>query len=123
MLSMHGSVALTYLSHRSIARQLERNSRSEEAPEIPPHASSWRSPVTSSALLPFRSSLSRGLSGPAAHHSPTQQPVRPGLFRRILEAVAQANQRRAERVIAAYVARNGGKLTDSLERRNERSFL
>ena len=79
--------------------------------------------MTSSALLPFRSSLSRVLSGPAAHHSSTQQPVRPGLFRGILEAVMQANQRRAERVIAAYVARNGGKLTDSLERGIERSFL
>ncbi len=79
--------------------------------------------MTSSAILSFRSSLSRSLSGPAAHHSSTQQPVRSGLFRRIVEAVAQANQRRAERVIAAYVARNGGKLTDSLERGIERSFL
>jgi hypothetical protein len=41
----------------------------------------------------------------------------------VLDAVAQANQRRAERVIAAYVARNGGRLTDSLERGIERSFL
>ena len=79
--------------------------------------------MTSSALLPFRSSLPRTPSGPAANRSSVQQPVRPGLFRRILEAVAQANQRRAERVIAAYVARNGGKLTDSLERGIERSFL
>lgn len=79
--------------------------------------------MTSSALLPFRSSLSHDLSGPAAHPSPTQQPARPGLLHRIVDAVAQANQRRAERVIAAYVARNGGKLTDSLERGIERSFL
>jgi hypothetical protein len=123
MLQLHRSCVLTYLSQCSITRQLESNSRPEEAPEISPHASSWRSPVTSSALLPFRSSLSRGLSRPPAHDSLTQQPLRPGLLRRILEAVAQANQRRAERVIAAYVARNGGRLTDSLERRNERSFL
>jgi hypothetical protein len=37
--------------------------------------------------------------------------------------VAQANQRRAERVIAAYVARNGGRLTDSWNGGIERSFL
>jgi hypothetical protein len=36
--------------------------------------------------------------------------------------VADWNRRKAEREIAAFVARNGGKLTDSLERLIERSF-
>lgn len=79
--------------------------------------------MTSSALLPLRSALSRGLLEPAAHHSSVQQPVRPSLLRRVVEAVAQANQRRAERVIAAYVVRHAGRLTDSLERGVERPFL
>jgi len=50
-------------------------------------------------------------------------PARPNLFRRIIDAVAESNRRKAEREIAAFIRRNGGKLTDSLERGIERSFL
>jgi hypothetical protein len=79
--------------------------------------------MTSSALLPFHSSAPAA-GNPAAHQAATPSPQeRRSLFRAVLEAVADANQRRAERAIAAYVARNGGRLTDDLERRIERSFL
>ncbi len=79
--------------------------------------------MTASALLPVRSWVSSKLSGTAGHRAPTLWPIRASLFRRIVEAVADSNRRKAEREIAAFVARNGGKLSDSLERHIERSFL
>jgi hypothetical protein len=42
---------------------------------------------------------------------------------RMLDAIAEANQRRAEREIAAYIRRNGGAISDHVERGIERSFL
>ncbi len=41
---------------------------------------------------------------------------------RIIDAVADANRRKADREIARYIERNGGRLTDNLEREIERSF-
>ncbi|HEX2552651.1 MAG TPA: hypothetical protein VHL98_03055 [Microvirga sp.] len=41
---------------------------------------------------------------------------------RLVNAVGDANQRRAEREIARVLRRNGGKFTDSLDRGIERSF-
>ncbi len=78
--------------------------------------------MTTSAFLPVLSRVSSKLSGSAGYPAPTLWPIRTSLFRRIVEAVADWNRRKAEREIAAFVARNGGKLTDSLERLIERSF-
>ena len=41
---------------------------------------------------------------------------------RVVNAVGEANRRRAEREIGLAIKRNGGKFTDSLERGIERSF-
>jgi dephospho-CoA kinase len=42
---------------------------------------------------------------------------RPRSFaRRIIDAIAASNQRRAEREVAHYIALNGGRLTDGIER-------
>ena len=42
---------------------------------------------------------------------------RPRSFaRRIVDAIAASNQRRAEREVARFIALNGGRLTDGLER-------
>jgi hypothetical protein len=48
---------------------------------------------------------------------------RRGLFLRLMDALAEANQRKAERVVAEYIRRNGGTLTDDLERNIRRSFF
>ena len=42
---------------------------------------------------------------------------RPGLLRRIYDAVFEARQRQAERVAADYIERSGGRFTDDIERR------
>lgn len=54
--------------------------------------------------------------------SPAAAPRR-SLLLRVVDAVAEANRRRAEREIAAYVRRNGGAISDAIERGIERSFL
>ena len=38
------------------------------------------------------------------------------LFLRIVDAIANANRLKAEREIARYITRNGGQLTDRMER-------
>ena len=48
---------------------------------------------------------------------------KPGLLRRIVSAMQEARQRQAEREIALYLSRNGGKFTDEAEREIERRFL
>jgi hypothetical protein len=40
-----------------------------------------------------------------------------GLLRRVIDAISQSRQRRADREIARFLARSGGRLTDDLERR------
>lgn len=46
-----------------------------------------------------------------------------GPLRRLFEAIEQANIRQAEREIARYLSRRGGKFTDEAEREIERRFL
>jgi hypothetical protein len=41
---------------------------------------------------------------------------RPGFWRRVFERMVAAQQRRAEREIAAYLKSHGGLLTDDMER-------
>ncbi len=41
---------------------------------------------------------------------------RPGFWRRVFERMVAAQQRRAEREIAAYLGSRGGLLTDDMER-------
>jgi hypothetical protein len=53
----------------------------------------------------------------------TTAPAKPGLFARAIEAIHQAQTRRAEREIARFIERRGGRLTDELERRIERHFV
>ena len=54
----------------------------------------------------------------------SDQPSRskPGLWRRWLDAMLNAQQRRADREIARYLATRGG-ITDDIEREIERLFL
>jgi hypothetical protein len=47
----------------------------------------------------------------------TRGRARPGLWTRLRAALAQAHLERTEREIALYIAENGGRLTDQLERR------
>jgi hypothetical protein len=60
------------------------------------------------------SSLDALLAPPARRLSP---------FQALLRAMIQSRQRQADREIARYIALNGGKLTDEIERRIERRFL
>jgi hypothetical protein len=53
----------------------------------------------------------------------TPAATRPGLFTRFFRALHDARLRQAEREIAFYLDRTGGKLTDSTEREIERLFL
>jgi hypothetical protein len=55
--------------------------------------------------------------------TPAANPARPGVFTRFLRALHDARLRQAERDIALYLGRTGGKLTDSTEREIERLFL
>ena len=48
---------------------------------------------------------------------------KPGLIRRIVTAMQEARLRQAEREIALYLTRTGGKFTDEGEREIERRFL
>ena len=48
---------------------------------------------------------------------------RPGLFARLIEGLAAARHRQAEREIARLIQLQGGKMTDSVERQIERRFL
>jgi hypothetical protein len=54
-------------------------------------------------------------TGPAAR--------RPGYLRTLFRAMQEARLRQAEREIALYLARGGGKFTDEHEREIERRFL
>jgi hypothetical protein len=46
----------------------------------------------------------------------TRTPRRPSLWRRFYTALCAAQQRRAEREIARYLAAHGGLMTDDMER-------
>jgi hypothetical protein len=49
--------------------------------------------------------------------------VRPSLFIRFIRGMQASRARQAEREIALYLQRTGGKLTDTTEREIERRFL
>jgi hypothetical protein len=49
------------------------------------------------------------------------QPRR-GFLLRIVDAVADSNRRKAEREIARFIERNGGRITDRLERAIEHRY-
>jgi hypothetical protein len=49
-------------------------------------------------------------------------PARRPLVLRIVDAIAESNRRKASREIARFVARNGGCLTDAVERRIGASY-
>jgi hypothetical protein len=73
--------------------------------------------MTSATLLLQGSLPGKGLGIPVGRTYPR------GFFRRILDAIADANRRKAEREIGRFIQRNGGKFTDSMERSIERAFL
>ena len=60
---------------------------------------------------------------PRPASAPVRALPRRSLLLRLLDAVMAANQRRAEREIAAYIQRHGGALSDRIERGIERSLL
>ena len=53
---------------------------------------------------------------PAARTSEAAATERPGFWRRVFDRMIAAQQRRAEREIAAYLKSHGGLLTDDMER-------
>ena len=57
-----------------------------------------------------------------AHTFASREP-RHGFFRHLFRALMLTRQREAEREIARYFARSGGKFTDEAEREIERRFL
>jgi hypothetical protein len=50
-------------------------------------------------------------------------PARRSLWRRLADAIAESNKRKAEREIARYLGGAGAKFTDETEREIERRFL
>jgi hypothetical protein len=56
--------------------------------------------------------------------APTEATPRPaGLFARFVDAVKRSRMRAAEEEVARLIEARGGRLTDSLERQIERSFI
>ena len=55
--------------------------------------------------------------------TPARSAAKPGFWARLLNALAESNQRRAEREIALYLRHANGKFTDEMERDIERRFL
>ena len=49
-------------------------------------------------------------------------PARRPLLLRIVDAIGESNRRKADREIARFIARNGGCLTDTVERRIGASY-
>jgi hypothetical protein len=46
-----------------------------------------------------------------------------GVLRRLFDAVVEARQKRADREIAGFIARRGGRITDDLEREMTQRLL
>lgn len=61
--------------------------------------------------------------GTAPAKTPAKSAVKRGFWTRLLDAIAESNQRRVEREIALYLRHANGKLTDEMEREIERRFL
>ena len=55
-------------------------------------------------------------SGEKISRRSTAAPNKPGLFRRMLNCVLESRQKQADRDIARFLARSGGRLTDEMER-------
>jgi hypothetical protein len=55
--------------------------------------------------------------------TPTAAPARQGFFKRFIRALYEARLRQAEREIALYIGRTGGRLTDTVEREIEQRYL
>jgi len=70
------------------------------------------------------SAVARSAIAPRSFEIPKTAPRRKrSLFLRLLDAIEEANMRRAEREIARYLGTTGGKITDDVERQIERRFL
>ncbi len=70
------------------------------------------------------SAFPRSAVAPRSFEIPKTTPrAKRSLFLRLLDAVEEANMRRAEREIARYLGTTGGKITDDVERQIERRFL
>ncbi len=63
------------------------------------------------------------LNGFVGSEAPSRSSERPGFLARALNAIHEAQIRRAEREIARYIETHGSRLTDDLERRIERHFV
>jgi hypothetical protein len=46
-----------------------------------------------------------------------------GVLRRLFDAIAESRQKRADREIAGFIARRGGRITDDLEREMTQRLL
>lgn len=60
---------------------------------------------------------------PRTDFKETVRPAKRGALRRLLDAIEQANVRKAEREIARYLGGPGAKFTDESEREIERRYL
>jgi hypothetical protein len=60
---------------------------------------------------------------PSAARTTPQSAKRPGLFVRLMSALAASRQRQVEAQIGQMIELQGGKMTDSVERQIERRFL
>jgi hypothetical protein len=64
----------------------------------------------------------RPAAAPTAAMSPAVA-VRPGVLRRIVDAILESRVRRAEREAASYLEQTGGRITDDVERRIAARFV
>ena len=60
---------------------------------------------------------------PAAEPWRAPAPARRGILRRVLSAIARWDDRRLEQEAARFIARNGGRFTDDIERQLGERFL
>jgi hypothetical protein len=49
--------------------------------------------------------------------------AKPGILRRIFDAIGESRQRQTEREVARFIARRGGRITDEVEREIGRRLL
>lgn len=66
---------------------------------------------------------SHALSATDTVLTPAATPARLGFFTRFFRALHEARLRQAEREIALYITRTGGRLSDSVEREIKQRFL
>ena len=78
----------------------------------------WTSSLRSSKMA-FIQSRTTAVSSDAGHAGRSK----PGIFARLLDAIATSRQRQADREVARFIEMNGGKLTDDLEFRIEQRVL